>query len=261
MKLTPLNILPDNFPKEVQDLFQGAKIYDSSCSPEARVYFADKDGGYFLKVGKAAALEKECVMTRYFHSLGLGAEVVYFESGAKDLLVTRKVSGRDLTSREHLENPKLLAKNMGECLRALHETQADGCPVGNRTNDYLEAMSDGYRIGRFDSSFIDPTLGIGDMESAVKFIDKSKGCLEANTLLHGDFCLPNVIFDKGKLSGYIDLGGAGIGDRHVDLFWGAWTLNFNLHTDEYRQRFFDAYGRDRINDDVLKVVAAAEVFG
>lgn len=69
------------------------------------------------------------------------------------------------------------------------------------------------------------------------------------------------MLDGWKLSGFIDLGGAGVSDRHIDLFWGAWTLSFNLGTDEYRGRFFDAYGRDRVDEDMLKIVAAAEVFG
>ena len=67
--------------------------------------------------------------------------------------------------------------------------------------------------------------------------------------------------ENWRFTGYIDLGNGGVGDRHVDLFWGAWTLNFNLHTDRYRDRFFDAYGRDRIEEEALLTVAAAEVFG
>jgi kanamycin kinase len=34
-----------------------------------------------------------------------------------------------------------------------------------------------------------------------------------------------------------------------------------LHTDAYRDRFFDAYGRDRVDEDKLRIIAAAEVFG
>jgi kanamycin kinase len=84
---------------------------------------------------------------------------------------------------------------------------------------------------------------------------------KSDVLLHGDYCLPNIILDNWRFSGFIDVGNGGIGDRHVDLYWGAWTLNFNLKTDEYRERFFDAYGRDRVDLDMIDLVSAAEVFG
>ncbi len=38
--------------------------------------------------------------------------------------------------------------------------------------------------------------------------------------------------------GFIDLGNGGVGDRHIDLFWGAWTLFYNLKTDRHTERFF-----------------------
>jgi kanamycin kinase len=69
------------------------------------------------------------------------------------------------------------------------------------------------------------------------------------------------MLDDWRFSGFIDLGNGGVGDRHIDLFWGAWTLWFNLKTDRYRDRFLDAYGRDKIDAPMLKIVAAAEVFG
>jgi kanamycin kinase len=69
------------------------------------------------------------------------------------------------------------------------------------------------------------------------------------------------MLDDWALSAFIDVDGGGVGDRHIDLFWGAWTLGFNLKTDKYRDRFLDAYGRDKVDTEVLKIVAAAEVFG
>ena len=50
-------------------------------------------------------------------------------------------------------------------------------------------------------------------------------------------------------------------DRHVDLFWGAWMLACNLKNDAYRHYFFDAYVRDLVDDERLRIVAAAECFG
>ena len=88
-----------------------------------------------------------------------------------------------------------------------------------------------------------------------------KDALQSKVLLHGDYCLPNIIFDNWKFSGFIDVGNGGVGDRHIDLFWGVWTLWFNLKTNKYQERFLDAYGRDKADETALKIVAAAEVFG
>lgn len=88
-----------------------------------------------------------------------------------------------------------------------------------------------------------------------------KEALQSKVLLHGDYCLPNIILDNWNFSGFIDVGSGGVGDRHIDLFWGTWTLWFNLKTNKYHERFLDAYGRDKADESILKVVAAAEVFG
>ena len=88
-----------------------------------------------------------------------------------------------------------------------------------------------------------------------------KHLLKCDVLLHGDYCLPNVMLDDWTFAGFIDLGNGGVGDRHIDLFWGIWSLEFNLKTNQYRERFLDAYGRDRVDEHMLRVVAAAEVFG
>ena len=98
-------------------------------------------------------------------------------------------------------------------------------------------------------------------EDAWRILCEGRSLLRSDTLIHGDYCLPNVIFDNWRFSGFIDLGNGGVGDRHVDIFWGAWTLWYNLHTNEYRDRFLDAYGRDKINGDALDIVEIAETFG
>ena len=92
-------------------------------------------------------------------------------------------------------------------------------------------------------------------------LDEGKDALQGKALLHGDYCLPNIILNDWKFSAFIDVGDGGVGDRHIDLFWGAWTLFFNLKTQAYRERFLDAYGRDQVNEELLKVVAAIAVFG
>lgn len=85
--------------------------------------------------------------------------------------------------------------------------------------------------------------------------------LKKEVLLHGDYCLPNVVLNNWKLSGYIDLDCGGIGDRHIDVVWGIWTLNYNLGTVEYTSRFIDVYGKDIIEFEKLRMIAAMEMIG
>lgn len=95
----------------------------------------------------------------------------------------------------------------------------------------------------------------------MQMIDKNKHLLKNDTLLHGDYCLPNIILDDWKFSGFIDIDCGGIGDKHIDIFWGIWTLYFNLKTDKFTNRFIEAYGKDKINPNILRLIAAIEVFG
>ena len=201
-------------------------------------------------------------MTAYFHRKGLGAEVLEYASEADaDWLLTARVKGEDCTHATYLSEPRRLAELLGTQLRQLHEMDASDCPVQDRMGEYLALAQENCRAGRYDLSYLSGAERSRSVEDAVYILSKGKQFLKNEVLLHGDYCLPNVMLDAWQLSGFIDVDHGGVGDRHVDLFWGAWTLGFNLGTDRYRDYFLDAYGRDRIDQDLLEVVAAAEVFG
>lgn len=56
---------------------------------------------------------------------------------------------------------------------------------------------------------------------------------EGNTIIHGDFCLPNILVKDNKISGFIDIGDAGVGDAWCDYAWCIWSMEYNLKTKEY----------------------------
>lgn len=262
MKRTFVEKIPIRMPENLKFLTENAKIYDSSCSPEARVYFIEKDEGYYLKCAEKNSLKNEAVMTEYFHKKGLGAEVIGYVTDERDFLVTRKVLGEDATTKRFLDDPKRLSAFLGEKLRELHELDFSDCPIQHRNESYVALAEENFKRGAFDLSLTKELYRFDSASEAFEIFSRGKSILTSDALLHGDYCLPNVMLkDDFSLSGFIDLGNGGVGDRHIDVFWGRWTLLFNLGTDEYRDRFFDAYGRDKINFETLKTIAAAEVFG
>lgn len=200
-------------------------------------------------------------MSAYFAKKGLGAAVLCYTSDDEaDYLLTERVVGEDCTHPRYLAEPRRLAVLLGETLRALHESDCSDCPIPDHTAAYLARAEENHRRGCFDASFLSG-CELETLEAAWELLASEGGRLQNEVLLHGDFCLPNILLRDFCLSGFVDVGCGGVGDRHVDLFWGAWTLAFNLGTDVYRDLFFDAYGRDRIDPCLLRVVAAAETFG
>ena len=259
MKRTKIIPALDSFPTGFHSLMQDAAIFDSSCSEEARVYYIDKECGFYLKTAPAGALEREAALTRYFHEKGLASEVLAYCQEDRDWLLTCQVPGEDCTHRMYLEDPQRLAELLGIQLRKLHELDFSDCPVIDHTKRYLDTVFCNYEAGHFDNTgrYHPCTCA----KEAIRIVNEYSSLLKCDTLLHGDYCLPNIMLDNWRFSGFIDLGNGGVGDRHIDLYWGAWTLRFNLKTDAWCSRFLDAYGRDRIDLDVLKAIGAFEAFG
>lgn len=246
------------FPALFQDLLTATPIYDSSCSQEAQVYFIDRDQGYFLKSAPAGTLQKEADMDHFFFQHGMGPQVLSYLTDDRDWLLTTRIPGEDCT--HFLSDPKRLCETTAQLLRQLHDTPIDGCPVPDRTTDYVATALANHRTGHYDATLFPDNWGYASAADAFAVVQEFAPVLKSDTLLHGDYCLPNIILDHWRFSGFIDLGTGGVGDRHIDLFWGIWTLFFNLKTDVWSDRFLDAYGRDRIDKDVLKAIAAFEVF-
>ncbi len=257
VKLDSYNEIPERF----NNILNNSTVYDSSCSHEAKVYFIDKDCGFYLKTAPKSTLFREALMTDYFHKKALGTEVVDYISEDKDWLLTVAVKGEDCTFRHYLDDPKRLCDTYAEILRELHETECSDCLVKDRISEYIALAEENYRTDNFDKSNFPDSFGYHSAEEAYKVLQEGKHLLTNEVLIHGDYCLPNVVLDNWRFSGFIDLGNSGVGDRHIDLFWATWTLWFNLHTNNYYDRFLDAYGRDKLDSDKLKIVAAAEVFG
>jgi kanamycin kinase len=260
MKRTAISPPLETIPEMFHSLMQGIPVFDSSCSRDARVFFLDQEGGLYLKSAPKGTLQKEAALDQYFHSFGMGPEVLEYESHDRDWLLTRAVPGEDCTHRDYLADPKRLADTMAQMLWQLHHQDHTACPEQNHTARYIARARENYAASRYDAALFPDNWGYTSPEKAWAVVEKNAKYLKTDTLLHGDYCLPNIMLDNWKPSGFIDLGGAGVGDKHIDLFWGAWTLNFNLKTDIWSPRFLDAYGRANFEPEMLRVVAAFEVF-
>ena len=255
MKKVPVTVDPGDYPQALRWLFDGAAVYDSSCHSAATVLYVDS--GYYLKTDEPGTLSEEAARSRWFHDLGLGPEVVSYLSADRDYLLTREAAGEDMT--HFLSDPRKLCRELARALRFLHSRPVDGAPVSARLRRYLESAETGK--GFYDASVGMKRFHIPSREAALDIMRTHLHRLKADTLIHGDACLPNVMVKDGAFSGFLDFALAGVGDRHIDLYWAVWSLEFNLATDAWTEEFLDCYGRENFDAEMLRVIAAFEIFG
>jgi kanamycin kinase len=169
-------------------------------------------------------------------------------------MITAPLEGEDGTSEKYLAEPERLSEIFGQSLRRLHEIDISDCPVKDRMSGLVRMAGS----TSFLQDHLDDTagyIGAARADDASAEIAAMSGLLKNDVLIHGDYCLPNIILNNWAFEGFIDVADGGAGDRHYDLAWGLWTLNWNLKTPRYGQRFLDAYGRDSglIDKDRLRV--------
>ncbi len=249
MQRTVSTIDISKIPSSIAVLVGEARVYNSSCSETAQTFFIEGKDRFYLKMHRKGALLREYQMTCFLNRHGLAPHPIVYEAESNnDYLLTEALPGEDGISGGHLEEPRKLAAVFGESLRELHSLSGEGCPCNNRTAEMLKEIDDKMASGPGDTAI----LAEGKLRAFKKMSEMKHIALD-DTVLHGDYCLPNIIMENYRLSGFVDLGYGGIGDRHHDIFWGIWTLNYNLRTNSYRDIFLDAYGRSDLDPDRLEL--------
>ena len=244
-------------PEELR-IYAGAEdVTDTSGHSSARVY--ETRPGFFIKCDEPGALAREYEMTKLFYRAGYGAEPVRYVTLDEDHLVTRKVPGRDLT--KDLSDPVRICRILAGALRMLHAQPVQGVPVSVRFARYMAAADGPSDGGCYDPSVYMGPYRLSSREEAWEVMQSGRHLLRCDTLIHGDACLPNVMEENGAFRSFVDLSLAGAGDRHIDLYWALWSLEYNLKTDAFADVFLDFYGRENVSPETLRVIAAFEAFG
>ena len=125
-------------PASIAARIQGAQeqANHAGCSG-AGVSCFDVDGGLYLKTDEPGRLAREATMQAYLHSKGFTPEVLAYETGARDFLLSRRARGETAIFPAYLAEPARLAAELGRAARRLHETAADDCPIRGLSAEWL----------------------------------------------------------------------------------------------------------------------------
>lgn len=215
-------------------------------------------GDSFLKVQEECNVAaNEYHMLRWLQGrLPVPRVIAAAQAEGRRWLVSSRMPGAYLCTDALLEDQVRLAELCAQALRTLWSVDIASCPTRRTLDDKFAEIEAGLQGGWITPEQAgDPTIydvQAGGFASPAALFDWliAHRPQEELVLSHGDLCLPNIFADESGLTGFIDVGLAGVADKWVDiekLQWSMWANTTGFFGG--KQRSFDR----RLLYDALEV--------
>ncbi|MBE5940615.1 MAG: aminoglycoside 3'-phosphotransferase [Lachnospiraceae bacterium] len=155
----------------------------------------------------------------------------YEEKNGKCYLLMSRIGGEMSCDDYYLENPNILLKALACGLKMLWEVDVKDCPHVRDLDTVLKEARMQVENNLVDLDNVESdTFGENGFESPkhlLEWLENNRPTFEP-VFSHGDYCLPNIFLENGKVKGFIDLGRAGIGDKWNDIALCYRSLKHNF---------------------------------
>ena len=186
-------------------------------------------------------------------------------------LLMSKIPGKMSCDEYYMEHPKELLDILAKALKMLWSVDISDCP--RNRNIEVELSEARYRVENnlVDMDNVEPTTfgkdGFENPQALLDWLYENKPNYEP-VLSHGDFCLPNIFIEDKQVSGFIDLGDTGIGDkwRDIALCYRSLKHNFDgsfggkVYPDFDPDMLFDALGIEPDREKLRFYILLDELF-
>lgn len=165
------------------------------------------------------------------------------QEGMNYLLMT-KAAGEMSCHKRYMEEPQKLTAILAEGLEMLWQVDLSGFPFDCGLDKKLEMARVQVENHLVDLDNVEPeTFGKGGFADPAELLDwlVRNRPEEEPVFSHGDFCLPNIFVKDGKVSGFIDLGRAGVMDKYQDIALGYRSLKHNYEGKYRGEKHYEGY--------------------
>lgn len=259
-------MLPFDIPADLLALIKTARLAEDLVGRSTtRVYrVAGIRGGKgetnaYLKIGLSRGddpLTREKAVLEWLEGKLPVPKVLYFgQQDGLDYLLISEIPGLNAAHRAWRESHHMarqMVKLLAEGLRMIHAVDITRCPFDRRLDLALSEALIRIKNGTVDSDDFQPENRGRKPEDIYRQLSETRPLAEDLVFTHGDYCLPNVILKDDHVSGFVDLGRAGIADRYQDLALAVRSLKYNLGAGELVELFLREYGLREIAADKIE---------
>lgn len=231
------------------------------CS-EAQIYcFTNKSKELYLKVEKSnPEFEHERRMMKWLKGRLPVPEILATcrENGYDYLLMTKAV-GEMACSKGNLNDPEALVKLLAEGIKMLQRVNISDCSFICSLKQKLKIAEERVKNGQVDLDDWEEDNQFSSPEELYEYLVSNQP-EEEIVFSHGDYCLPNIFFNEGIVSGFIDLGRAGMADKWQDIALCVRSLEHNFQSNKYTDLFFQYLGIEPNYEKIKYYILLDELF-
>jgi aminoglycoside phosphotransferase len=219
--------------------------------------------GQYLKVAQGVAAEQlsaERVRLDWLAGrLPVPRVLEYVDDRTAAYLLLSVIRGVDATSRTLASDVARLARLLADGLRRIHAIPVEGCPFDCRVKSEIERARANLDLGRVDETDFDLDRRGRTASELFVEVERTRPRGEDLVFTHGDYSLPNVIVHEKRVSGFVDVGRAGVGDRYRDLAIAARSLAKNWGP-YWVPELLAEYGLEKVDTDKVEFYRSIDEF-
>lgn len=214
---------------------------------------------YILKQQKQS-LESEYLNYKWLQNKVPVPEIIFYTHGdGQDFLCITGLQGKSLDLFIGSVEADVIVGSYAKALKLLHSQKPDNkvivCDLDKRISDVERNVK---------NNLVSPSHFQSENQQHQPYelflqLKKSKPPKAELVFTHGDYCLDNLIYNDGKLSGFVDLGNGGIADKYQDLALAVRSIldNFTL---DHVELFYKVYGIRNIDKSKLEFYTLLDEF-
>ena len=141
-------------------------------------------------------------------------------SDTHQYLLMSRLNGQMAEDKQFLQQPDVLIKTLAQGLKKLWLLDTQDCPFLCDLDYKLELAQKRIEQGLCDIEDAETGTygeeGFADPAALLMWLKDNRPS-ETLVFSHGDYCFPNIFIENNDISGFIDLGRAGLSDAYQDI--------------------------------------------
>jgi len=195
------------------------KVQNETGKSAAHVYqFYTNEDSIFLKIDHTGSeLNREVAIINWLTGkLPIPEVIEAFSMGDRTYLLMKAVQGQMVKSAIKAHSPESIVKALANGVNRLHSIDVTDCPFENTLDMKLTSARKLLENNQISTEDWEENTLFESPEALLEYLENNRP-EEELVFTHGDYTKENIFIEGPEVTGFIDLGRAGIADQWQDL--------------------------------------------